>query len=110
MEQVHRIVHVIEFEHLAGEQINAEQPVNPDAELGVGLAEQVGGHGQKGAFVIDPQTLFLDDIGRCLFNPDLFPQYLDHQLTTVELGLTDLQITAKARSILLPVLKRRVDS
>ena len=110
MEQVHRIVHVIEFEHVAGEQINAEQSENPDAELGDGFAEPVGGHGQKGAFVIDLQTLFLDDIGQNLFEPERFPQCLDHQRTTVGQGLTDLQITAKAWSILLPVLKRVVDS
>ena len=74
MEQVHGLVHMPEFEILAGWQVDGGQPAIPDPEFGFRHAEPVGDHGQQGSLQLCPTTCRLFNGFETLFQTQPFPK------------------------------------
>jgi hypothetical protein len=81
---------------LAGGQVNFREPTLPDAELGLGIAQPVGHHGQQGTLVGDLNAGGLFDILKGFSQPQPFPQGFDNQGASQSKGLFDCEPFAEA--------------
>ena len=96
MEHVHGLVHVSEFELLAGWQVNGCQPTIPYAQFGFRHTEPIGDHGQQSPFQQRPAACSLRDGLKAFFQTQFFPQSLNDQWTAEGEGLRDFHVGRQA--------------
>jgi len=94
MEQVHGLVHMAQFETLAGWQVDGGQPAIPYPEFGFRHAEPVGDHGEQGSLQLCTCRLF--NGFEALFQTQPFPKDVYDKGTAQGESLLDFHVGRQA--------------
>ena len=79
VEEVHGLVHLSQFQTMATGKMDSFQPAIPDAQLGLGSTEAVGGHGQQRLVVGDGVLALAEQGSERLADAQSLPQGFNDQ-------------------------------
>ena len=79
VEKVHGLVHLSQFQTMATGKMDPFQPAIPDAQLGLGSTEAVGGHGQQRLVVGDGVLALAEQGSKRLADAQSLPQGFNDQ-------------------------------
>ena len=101
VEEVHGLVHLSQFQAVATGKMNPLQPAIPDPELGLGIAEAVGGPGQQRLVVGDGVLALAEQGPERLADAQSLPQV---SMTRTEPSSTVRRISRSSGNPPLPCL------